>query len=140
MIDENYVYLKIDGSRVYAYGDEESLKNAEDELKTGKLYDAVIPAEEWAKNGSFARMVNGKIVLGYPDDVVLERQAETIRWERYLRLRECDKLSPPRWEGMTEAQRQAWRDYRLALLDIPQQEGFPWGGDVEAVPWPVKPE
>ena len=55
-------------------------------------------------------------------------------------LTACDKVSPMRWNAMTEAQRQAWTDYRQALLDIPQRPGFPWGGDVEKAPWPVKPE
>jgi hypothetical protein len=30
---------------------------------------------------------------------------------------------------------QAWRDYRQALRDIPQQPGFP-----ENIQWPTKPE
>jgi hypothetical protein len=29
--------------------------------------------------------------------------------------------------------------YRQALLDIPEQEGFPWGGVVEDAPWPEIP-
>ena len=41
---------------------------------------------------------------------------------------------------MTEAQRHSWTVYRQALLDIPQQPGFPWNGDPDRVPWPVKPE
>ena len=40
-----------------------------------------------------------------------------------------------RWAAMTDAQRQAWSDYRQVLLDIPQQVGFPHN-----VTWPSKPE
>lgn len=40
-----------------------------------------------------------------------------------------------RWNGMTAEQQQAWTDYRQALLDVPQQEGFPTN-----VVWPTKPE
>lgn len=29
--------------------------------------------------------------------------------------------------------------YRQALRDITEQEGFPWEGDVDKVPWPEKP-
>lgn len=39
-----------------------------------------------------------------------------------------------RWAALSDADRQAWADYRQALLDIPQQEGFPHN-----VAWPVKP-
>lgn len=40
-----------------------------------------------------------------------------------------------RWNSMTANQQQAWADYRQALLDIPQQAGFP-----NNVTWPSKPE
>lgn len=40
-----------------------------------------------------------------------------------------------RWGALTTDQQQAWADYRQALLDVPQQEGFP-----ETITWPTKPE
>jgi hypothetical protein len=40
-----------------------------------------------------------------------------------------------RWAGLSDEQRQAWADYRQALLDVPQQSGFPHN-----VTWPSKPE
>lgn len=39
-----------------------------------------------------------------------------------------------RWASLTAEQQQAWADYRQALLDIPQQAGFP-----HDVVWPTKP-
>lgn len=39
-----------------------------------------------------------------------------------------------RWAEMTVEQQQAWADYRRALLDVPQQAGFP-----ENVIWPTAP-
>jgi hypothetical protein len=36
---------------------------------------------------------------------------------------------------MAEEAREAWRTYRQALLDIPEQEGYPF-----TVAWPVRPE
>jgi hypothetical protein len=39
-----------------------------------------------------------------------------------------------RWDDLTADQQQAWRDYRRALLDIPQQANFPWD-----VIWPTAP-
>ena len=42
--------------------------------------------------------------------------------------------NPLRWGNMTPEQQQAWKDYRQALLDVPQQDGFP-----EDVAWPDRP-
>lgn len=36
-----------------------------------------------------------------------------------------DAMNPMRWEVLTDEQKDAWRAYRQALLDVPQQEGFP---------------
>jgi hypothetical protein len=43
--------------------------------------------------------------------------------------------NPLRWGGMTAEKQAAWAAYRQALLDIPQQSGFPHN-----VAWPTKPE
>lgn len=43
--------------------------------------------------------------------------------------------NPLRWADMTPQTQQAWADYRLALLAVPQQSDFP-----QNVSWPVKPE
>ena len=40
-----------------------------------------------------------------------------------------------RWRELTIEQQQAWADYRQALLDVPQQAGFP-----DNITWPTKPE
>lgn len=45
-----------------------------------------------------------------------------------------DTMNPMRWETLSDIQKTAWRDYRQALLDVPQQEGFPWN-----INWPVEP-
>lgn len=137
---DGLIYLKIIDGTVMAYGDEFSLNSAEEEFKTGRLFDAVVTPEEWKAGDCTANLINGSIVLGLQSEQKLALQAEAIRGERYLRLRQCDKMSPMRWNVLTEEQKQAWADYRQALLDIPQQEGFPWNGDIEAVPWPEKPE
>jgi hypothetical protein len=39
-----------------------------------------------------------------------------------------------RWNDLNAERQQAWADYRRALLDIPQQAGFP-----ENVIWPTAP-
>lgn len=39
-----------------------------------------------------------------------------------------------RWAALTPAKQAEWSAYRQALLDVPQQDGFP-----NDVVWPVKP-
>lgn len=59
-----------------------------------------------------------------------------VRNQRDLMLRQhVDLLNPMRWEGLSDQQKDSWRVYRQALLDVPQQPGFPW--DVQ---WPVPPQ
>lgn len=65
-----------------------------------------------------------------------DAQCARIRSERDSRLQVCDKMNPMRWQSLTDAQQNAWREYRQALLDITDKEGFPWDGDVEKAPWP----
>jgi hypothetical protein len=57
-------------------------------------------------------------------------QAKRVRADRNSKLSECD------WTQLTDApvDVQAWAEYRQALRDVPDQDGFPW--DVE---WPEKP-
>jgi hypothetical protein len=57
------------------------------------------------------------------------------RAKRDKLLRETvDAINPMRWESMSPEQQDAWRAYRQALLDVPQQAGFPWN-----VTWPPQP-
>lgn len=81
-----------------------------------------------------------KIIIGKTNAEKLKEQQDFIRLVRDTKLRKCDKMSPMRWYGMTEEQKQEWANYRQALLDIPQQEGFPWEGDMDKVPWPEEPK
>jgi hypothetical protein len=134
------IYVKIVGMEVLAFGDMESLQEAESQYQCGRLYDYSFSKEEWRAGEGIARLVDGKVVLGLPDDQKREKQEEVIRNERYMRLRQCDKISPMRWNAMSEEQKQAWTDYRNALLNIPQHKDFPWNGDLNQVPWPKQPE
>jgi hypothetical protein len=64
--------------------------------------------------------------------------AAQVRVERAYRLAtEVDPIAGNalRWAGLSDEQRQAWAGYRQALLDVPQQSGFPHN-----VTWPSKPE
>lgn len=66
-----------------------------------------------------------------------EQMANQVRAERDAILTHTvDPIvtNPLRWDELSESQQQAWRDYRIALLNVPQQEGFP-----NNVTWPTAP-
>lgn len=46
-----------------------------------------------------------------------------------------DIMNAVRWESLTQQQKDEFISYRQALLDIPQQPGFP-----ENINWPTPPE
>jgi len=64
---------------------------------------------------------------------VAEQQA---RAQRDQKLAALDNIvsNPLRWAGYTDEQKTEFATYRQALLDVPQQEGFP-----AKVEWPVMP-
>jgi len=59
-----------------------------------------------------------------------------VRSERDRRLVKMDRIisNPLRWNAMSETLQQEYAKYRQALLDVPQQTGFP-----ENVVWPDEP-
>lgn len=64
--------------------------------------------------------------------------AASARAERDYKLAtEVDPLvtNPLRWADLTPAKQAEWSTYRQALLDVPQQAGFPHN-----VTWPTKPQ
>lgn len=73
-----------------------------------------------------------------PTQEELDAQAAAdVRATRNMKLSaEVDQIAGNalRWAALTAEQQQAWADYRQALLDVPQQPGFPTD-----VVWPVKP-
>lgn len=140
MFANDTIYLKIlsDGT-VRAIADKATVNAPVEYGGGGGSYDMEISTETWTENECIARVRDGRIFLGKTQD---EKQAEweaAIRAERDRRLRLCDKMSPMRWNVLTEEERATWAAYRQALLDIPEQEGFPWGGVVEDAPWPEIP-
>ena len=141
MFADDTIYLKIlsDGT-VRALADKATVNAPVEYGGGGGSYDMEISKETWKESEYTARIRNGKIFLGKTQD---EKQAEweaAIRAERDRRLRACDKMSMLHWNVLTDYQKAAWIAYRQALLDIPEQDGFPWGGDEKAAPWPEKPE
>ncbi len=72
-----------------------------------------------------------------PTDAELARAAAAeVRSKRNQLLREVDAFvgNPLRWADLTSDEQTAWATYRTALLNVPQQAGFP------TVTWPTKPE
>ena len=72
-----------------------------------------------------------------PPPPTAEEVAADVRAERDRRLAtEVDPIAGNalRWAALTPEQQQAWGDYRQALLDLPQQAGFP-----NNVTWPEVP-
>ena len=70
--------------------------------------------------------------------VDLDALAREVRAERDMKLSsEVDPIAGNalRWAALTPEQQQAWADYRQALLDIPEQAGFP-----HDVVWPSEPK
>lgn len=70
-------------------------------------------------------------VDGLPPDQL----AADVRSERNRRLSEdIDTVNAPRWNSLTAQEQADVSAYRLALLDVPSQSGFP-----STVSWPTKP-
>tara|TARA_R110000751_G_scaffold42672_1_gene98890 strand:- start:230 stop:520 length:291 start_codon:yes stop_codon:yes gene_type:complete len=74
-----------------------------------------------------------------PDNRVISEEAiaEGVRSERNLRLQsEVDVIASNalRWAALSSDKQAEWATYRTALLNVPQQSGFP------DVTWPTKPE
>lgn len=66
-----------------------------------------------------------------------EDKAQGIRASRdFILSEDVDPLvtNPLRWADLTAVEQAAWTAYRQALLDVPQQSGFP-----TSVTWPTKP-
>lgn len=63
--------------------------------------------------------------------------AEEVRADRDGRLLEVDAVAGNalRWAALDADTQAAWSTYRQALLDVPQQSGFP-----HDITWPTKPE
>ena len=63
--------------------------------------------------------------------------AAQVRSERDQLLLEVDAFvgNPLRWAALSSEAQATWTTYRTALLDVPQQAGFP-----STITWPTKPE
>jgi hypothetical protein len=62
--------------------------------------------------------------------------AAQVRSQRDQLLLEVDAFvgNPLRWAALSSDKQAEWATYRTALLDVPQQAGFP-----DTITWPTKP-
>lgn len=68
-------------------------------------------------------------------DALATAKADEVRRQRNALLADwVDRMNPLVWETMTDEAKKDYRDFRQALLDVPDQPGFPW--DVQ---WPETP-
>jgi len=113
-------------------------------IEGGKVVNVAVAEPEFAAEQGWIEapaevgpgfLFDGEAFMPAPPD--LDALAAAARAERDRRLREeVDPVvtNPLRWNAMTAEQQQAWADYRQALLDMPQQSGFPL-----EINWPTMP-
>lgn len=74
------------------------------------------------------------------DDELKNEKSITLTLFRDVLLRKCDSyLSTTKWENMNSYQKKKWSEYRRALVEYTEREGFPWV-DQNEPPFPEKPE
>lgn len=86
-----------------------------------------------------AMTVNGDVAPYIPptQEELDTLAAKNVRSDRDFRLNyEVDPVvtNPLLWAELTVEKQEEWKQYRLDLKDIPQQDGFPYN-----VVWPTKP-
>jgi len=90
-------------------------------------------------NALFDRALNGDFgsIAPFDGSDPQEMLAERMRGQRNQLLAQLDAMTgnPLRWAEFEDAQKTALATYRQALLDVPQQAGFP-----DDIQWPVLPE
>ena len=60
--------------------------------------------------------------------------AKSIRRQRNLLLESVDRVNPVWYASLSSEQQSELQTYRIALLNVPQQAGFP-----DTIEWPSKP-
>ncbi len=79
----------------------------------------------------FYKIINGELIED--TEAIAAELSEQIRNERDALLKQCDFTVLPD-SPFTDEQRTMWIEYRQALRDIPQQEGFPFDVTFPEIP------
>jgi hypothetical protein len=125
------VYLIVKEGRVVSHTSLEAMK----ELDGVEEPALTVSMQEFEEAEGIARLIDGEIFLGKTAAEKLEEKEEEVRARREkILLETVDRVNSLWWESMPGEEKEAWRAYRQALLDIPEQEGYPFD-----VAGPVKP-
>lgn len=91
---------------------------------------------EWRVKGVDEPSNIQEIVDRHRSEFEVQFSTARARDKRDALLQDLDTIvsNPLRWNEFTEAEQQDIALYRQALLDVPQQEGFP-----DDIDWPVNP-
>lgn len=86
-----------------------------------------------ARRGDFGPVVD---YVSLEVDLTIEQRKDQERAKRNQLLLQLDSLvsNPLRWNSLSEIEQNELADYRLALLEVPQQAEFP-----ENIQWPEPP-
>ena len=90
--------------------------------------------EEQAR-GKILCVENGKIVPRMYTELAWASAAAVRATRDSLLVKHVDRFNAIRFESLNGARKKAWIEYRQALLNVPQQEGFPFD-----ISWPTPPE
>ena len=85
--------------------------------------------------GKILCVENGKIVPRMYTELAWASAAAVRATRDSLLAKHVDRFNAIRFESLNGAQQKAWIEYRQALLNVPQQEGFPFD-----ISWPTPPE
>tara|TARA_R110000803_G_scaffold142675_1_gene208942 strand:- start:109 stop:495 length:387 start_codon:yes stop_codon:yes gene_type:complete len=103
------------------------------------LPNVQVSDDQWqgALNSGHNHITNEGIT-SFVDTKTLAEHEDEIRGLRWTYLKDdVDPIvsNPLRWVELTPEKQAEWATYRTALLNVPQQAGFP-----HTVAWPTKPE
>ena len=108
-------------------------ENAEQVSENEVMADVYMLEAPWTPDIMERVEANYEAWLAHAKSIDYEINAAKVRERRDALLAETDWTQAPD-APFIEEEFQAWRCYRQALRDVPQQEGFPY-----AVAWPDKP-
>lgn len=125
-----YIAYNTETREVYSYHIEES--SALNNCPTGCAVASITVNDILTQPPSL--FVDGSLV----EDAarITEELENTTRFERDNLLKDVDAVTsnPLRWAELTSDKQAEWSTYRQALLDVPQQAGFP-----NTITWPEEP-
>jgi hypothetical protein len=128
-LEENPNYIQVELSEEEFYNlrsnNTDTLKYENGEIK------------RYAARPSFAHHWDNNLNIWILDtDLEFTLKSDEVRDLRLAKLNELDKFTqnPLRWESLSDDFKNQLSTYRQALLDVPQQEGFPLN-----IVWPESP-